>query len=393
MKEKNQNRIYLFYPGFYKGEVEVTKDNEFIKSIEEAHAYEVDEDVCNIISRKFLFKNKLVVKSDHYKKKDQINVSNYTTNFYLSVHTKSMTSIVIVEVLNYDDNITLLLDQVSKKEIVVKYEDQDKNEVEMNLREYLTKEVDVELVGKARTMVSTDKEPDKELMKYILSSEGLDSDIDFGNLKNDALDAACSNNLSSYSFTKFYGYKTSVLQIIKQTDNLEVYDVARASTIFMIELLMFKDAAINILNKRTVDSFQIQSNDIFNRVEENNDIFAKLIDLWEIDIFKYPSTQEEIFKLNDVFGIDKSYQKYKRNLAFLEKVIQNKKNKQDEKNALFLNILVLFLSFVQVFGVVYVIVDAISSGSIGSIEVISGSIYSVLLIVFIVSYFLIKKRK
>lgn len=386
---KNTERIYIIVPGIIENFPKEVIETQFLKSLDNSLHYEVDARICAAFKRTYLFKHKMVVKSDEFYPKETVKLTNYQANFYLSKHLDSKIGLVIIEIKQYDEHLTAFLDQSSREGLVVEIEGQ-----EIALTKFLMDQINFKIVGKTRKLVTTLNQPSETVCKAILSSESIESETDFGGVRNKELDTALSNDLSSYEFVSLYAYRTCVLEVLHNIEDFkgEKEDNAVTLTIFMIEILMYKDAAISSLNETVIQSFKEMSSKIYNRIAENNEKFAKMIDLWEIEIFKYSSTQEEILKLNNAFQIDKSFIKYERNLEFLEKMIVNRKAKVDEKNGLFFNILVLLLSFVQIFTIIYTLVDIKINGAITNVDTISVGIFALITLIFVFGYYLLRKR-
>lgn len=244
-----------------------------------------------------------------------------------------------------DCDITYLFDQVSRNELLV-IEGQEK----INLQIYLMDKFGIVKCGNARTLMHMSERPEIEYFKYLLSNEVYQSDITKNAcLISHEIEAAAMTNIAQFDFSEIYAYDTCVLQIDKLFDSdYEPRIYKAALTLFLMELMQFREAAVNRVNNRVSAELQDRKNFSVKKIQEINLEFSKSIKFWNLNVFIYPATQKIANRIADAFELDALMEVYKDQKTFLEHLIMTHSIISSEKETKILNYTVLLLTLSQV---------------------------------------------
>ena len=119
---------------------------------------------------------------------------------------------------------------------------------------------------------------------------------------------------------------------------------------FYIELLMFEEAAIQIVNNAIVsliDGIEHISIDVFlHKTHRISTDYVKTMVFWDIEM-NYPSSKKSLTMLRQAFRIQEQIDRYNRNQEELEFVFEAKRDIADRMESSMMNYILFFLTLIQ----------------------------------------------
>ena len=265
---------------------------------------------------------------------EELTIENYTStrnsvgpsalvDFYISVDQKSNSAILTFFSLSCPFLISHLFDNVIRNQILI-FEDDSYQ----NIFNYICDKFSLTKRGTPKIFSLFPNEPSDlspQQIASLLASETIYSDGEqFGKIiDKDITNILSSNNgMGQYDRAVVYAYTNVLLQFSKNligTVSNRIHE--EAITLFYIELILFEEAAINILDHHIIKLLTSQSsnNPILFLSTVNNilDEYSNTIDFWTINL-NYPTSQKSLNMLKASFLIDKQLHDVNRHLEQLK---------------------------------------------------------------------------
>ena len=382
-----QADLYIVLPCIQKEVVTIenpvnTNAELFIDELSNVAKYEFNNAMSDRIERTFLKEIILNCKTDD---RDNPTSLGLQDAFIIQSQFRGTNyCLLTIVVVNTSVSLTHLLDQVSRREMVI---------IDEGKEVYLTdwvKDYGLESTGKAFYASCISDLPDKEA-PYIMAGEAYNADADFRIMSNTIGDSLAQNQ-AQYTHYEAYMSECGIIYVVKDFDS--EYS-GRLNTecimIFILELVILKITAINAANNEIVSAFAdnyVSINEIHNIMEQ----FALSLPLWDIRHFRYFLAQDFANKIEKAFNVPRFIAEYEKNRVFLEQLINVRKLITSEKESRMIELFATVLAMLQVVPHLFNMVLYIMRGSVISLtQIMSLTISSA--VAFLIMWLLFGRKK
>ena len=382
-----QADLYIVLPCIQKEVVTIenpvnTNAELFIDELSNVAKYEFNNAMSDRIERTFIKEIVLDCKTDD---RDNPTSLGLQDAFIIQSQFRGTNyCLLTVVVVNTSVSLTHLLDQVSRRELVI---------IDEGKEIYLTDWIKVyglESTGKAFYASCISDLPDKEA-PYIIAGEAYNADADFRIMSN-TIGVSLDQNQAQYTHYEAYMSECGIIYLMKYFDR--EYS-GRLNTecimIFILELVILKITAINTANNEIVSAYSdnfVSINEIHNIMEQ----FALSLPLWDIRHFRYFLAQDFANKIEKAFNVPRFIAEYEKNRVFLEQLINVRKLIESEKESKMIELFAIVLAMLQVAPILYNMVLYIMEGIPISLKQIMAFAVSSA-VAFFIMWFLFRKRK
>ena len=382
-----QADLYIMLPCIQKEKVTVENPINgnaalFIDELSNVAKYEFNNAMSDRIERTFLKEIILNCKTD-----DRDNPTSLGLQEAFIIRSQFRGTnycLLTVVVVNTNVSLTHLLDQVSRRELVI---------VDDGKEIYLTdwvKDYGLESTGKAFYASCISDLPDKEA-PYIMAGEAYNADADFRIMSNTIADSL-NQNQAQYTHYEAYMSECGIIYVMKDFDHEYA---GRLNTecimIFILELVILKITAINAANNEIVSAYSdnyVSINEIHNIMEQ----FALSLPLWDIRHFRYFLAQDFANKIEKAFNVPRFIAEYEKNRVFLEQLINVRKLIASEKESKIIQTFATVLAMLQVVPHLFNMVLYVMRGSAISLtQIMSLTISSA--VAFLIMWLLFGRKK
>lgn len=235
-----------------------------------------------------------------------------------------------------------------------------------SLREFL-KLLHVREFGRKRSVVfAYGKLTQEEILNALANEEA-----PMGRIVGEFLRKLSEENVAQYDTAEVY---VSQETMFEQCRHMSVFGNQRLAynsiEIFFVELLLFQDAAIDKVNSdlKAESELQLQYSrveDAIARCEEISFDMAQAIQFADYSKFNFPTVRQSATLIAKCFGIDHIFEKYEKNKALLETMIQANRRKTQERQDQIKNRFLFLLSAAAAIGTVGDILYAIYQDNVG----------------------------
>jgi len=382
-----QADLYIMLPCIQKKNVTVENPVNgnaalFIDELSNVAKYEFNNAMSDRIERTFLKEIILNCKTDD---RDNPTSLGLQDAFIIQSQFRGTNyCLLTVVVVNTNVSLTHLLDQVSRREMVI---------IDGGEEVYLTdwvKDYGLESTGKAFYASCISDLPDKEA-PYIIAGEAYNADADFRIMSNTIGDSL-NQNQAQYTHYEAYMSECGIIYVMKYFDREYV---GRLNTecimIFILELVILKITAINAANNEIVSAFAdnyVSINEIHDIMEQ----FALSLPLWDIRHFRYFLAQDFANKIEKAFNVPRFVAEYEKNRVFLEQLINVRKLIASEKESKIIQTFATVLAMLQVVPHLFNMVLYVMRGSAISLtQIMSLTISSA--VAFLIMWLLFGRKK
>lgn len=168
-------------------------------------------------------------------------------------------------------------------------------------------------------------------------------------VRNKALMNMAINNRCVYDYYETYMSKNMVAFILKDfSDNLAERMELAATYVFIVELVLFQNTALNKLNKNVSTALSHEGNVSYDYIDGLYRDYAKTIKFWNSSNFKYYGTQLEAEQIRDAFDNEELRDQYNEQQEFLEHMVEVKNARTQERTAMVVNIFGTILSVIGI---------------------------------------------
>jgi|GEM_PF-3102048 len=335
--------VFIIYPAHYENALKFPENPEdatsnFTKMMHETTNYELVNRFCKHIERYKVADVTFQIRSD-----DLTNPKTLGTvkaECMLSV-IKSISLVnVTFRIDAYQENATVLLDQISREDLQVIIENKT-----LSLSEYLSKTYNIIKNGEAKiTMTQNERASLQDRMYYLAAesncSEAINAQITSRKLKRQA-----QQNLAVYDFSEIYMSENVIYQVYQNYDKDEDEKLYYESLlVFIVELLVFQISAINRTNLEVEKVLKTQKDVSIKKVNVLLSQFAKTMGLWENKLFRYPNTQNIYDNMRSRFQLANIRDNFRHNHQHLNDIVhvRNVHNSLIESKILFAIAIALF---------------------------------------------------
>jgi hypothetical protein len=235
-------------------------------------------------------------------------------------------SIVIIDIRI---ETTYLLDQASRRKLLICEEGQDKP-----FDDWIKNEFGLETNGKAFFTSFMSKLPDdKNETRCIIATEGFNEDNKI-HIVSSTIEKCLEENKALYSRTDEYMSERGVICVLTNSDFDKSYALrldTECLSIFIIELVILKITAINMANKAVIDAYtqinesNIKGEDGSKVILEILEGFAKTLPMWDRQHYNYFLAQEFAYTVETSFKVSSYLADYERNRTYLEQIINSRR--------------------------------------------------------------------
>lgn len=313
---------------------------EYLKYMNENSKNECSDDISRYLKRYYLGQKKLCVQKNDNTNEYEIE----EVNLYLTINEPTGICLLTIMDLNSNFSPTHIQDQAIIDKLYIK-----ENNSIVTIDKYLNSKYNLNRSGEAKILLSLSNKPENNLeFQYMLASERYDN-LEEYKLSSKEIMANSKQNFSQYDFYEIYASKSSVVYILKDFDYNSIMNIQEEALIlFIMELILFQNAAVLRTNKKIVESLANDGKVTLDFIESLYIEFGKTIKFWGKDVFKYVTAQILFIKINESFATKDILEDYYTNQKFLEHIVNLRDVQNSNRESKILNLIVLVLTILQV---------------------------------------------
>lgn len=181
----------------------------------------------------------------------------------------------------------------------------------------------------------------------ILTCETYQSFIQDFYVRNTTLFNMAAKNRCVYDYYETYMSERMVAFVLNDfSENLSDRMELAATYIFIVELVLFQNTALNKLNKNVSTALAYEGDVSYEYIDGLYRDYAKTIKFWNSNNFKYYGTQLEAEQIKDAFDNEDLRNQYNEQQEFLEHMVDVKNARTQERNGMKINILGTIISVI-----------------------------------------------
>jgi hypothetical protein len=264
-------------------------------------------------------------------------------SLYISIHNRTCLGVVTLLLHNQQLAASQLLDRVSQDNVIVRSADGST----IKLKDILAQKFNIiTFTNAAKVCLSTREMIPESILPYYFANETFNSNDMRAQIVSNEFKDQMSKNIAQYNSSDLFIGRNSVLRIDKREGQHLYPELHSDSTfIFIIEALLFKEAAVLRTNKQILQAIgktELLSLETMDKVTSE---FAVTMPFWDIRIFKYLTAQQLANHLEKSFGIDQHFELYEKNQQFLQHKINIRQGIEDrsKNKVLYLVAIILFI--------------------------------------------------
>ncbi len=335
--------VFMLVPAHYETLVNLPENNiitanAFQKTMTDVTAYELVGRFCKDIVRYQLEDLTLPIRDDALS--DSTFIGEVKAQCLISVIKTINLVSVCLYINEYEDNITVLLDQISREDIQVKKD----NHIQ-SLDLYLEEAYGIIKNGEAKICLTQNTKASHKNRMYYLAAESNCSEALQATITSKKLSRYANQNLAVYDFSEIYVSGSVVYQVYADYDKKPEDRLYHESLlVFILELLVFQLAAINRTNKQVENVLKTQKQLKIQKVKALLSEYARTMALWEAKLFRYPNTQNIYDQIRSRFDLKMIQDTFRYNHQHLHELVhvRNVHNSLIESKILFFIAIVLF---------------------------------------------------
>lgn len=239
--------------------------------------------------------------------------------------------------------------------------------------------------GKKRSVVFSYGDTSKQEIINALANE----EFPMGTIGGKLRDKVENENIAFYDTAEVYVSEETMIENCKKRNNdIEMRISYHAIELFFVELLLFKDAAVDKVYVDLAKEEQLQREYVNvqkarMRCERLSFDMAKALRVGDFDKFNFPTTRESAKNVAEHFGIDTIYDKYKLNKEFLESMVEANTRQMLEEQDVLKNRFLIIISAIAFIGTLgEILYNIVLDKEVGTIS------YSVAIILLLSGYLL-----
>ena len=181
----------------------------------------------------------------------------------------------------------------------------------------------------------------------ILTCETYQSFIQDFYVRNKTLYDMAAKNRCVYDYYETYMSERMVAFVLNDfSEDLSDRMELAATYIFIVELVLFQNTALNKLNKNVSTALAYEGDVSYEYIDGLYRDYAKTIKFWNSNNFKYYGTQLEAEQIKDAFDNEDLRNQYSEQQEFLEHMVEVKNARTQERNGMKINILGTIISVI-----------------------------------------------
>ncbi|QIB66910.1 hypothetical protein [Kineobactrum salinum] len=239
---------------------------------------------------------------------------------FVAIHQHTGLAVVTIVFHGIELPASQLLDQVSKEEIL--YCRSSGASAPGNFEVLLAEEYGLIKTGTSRACLSATREhkPRDDVARYYLAGETYRSQNMGAALKPGAFLDQIGQDVGQYDSSEIYVGKNNILRIDTRANNgAEVPAVfSDAALLFIIELILFQDAAVSRTNTRVVQKIGHEERVPMKFLEDCSNEFGRTMAFWNIRVFRFITAQTLADIIAARFETRADLAAYRENQRFLE---------------------------------------------------------------------------
>ena len=268
-------------------------------------------------------------------------------SIYLTYNKSTRLCVVWIAIPNLSYDLSHIADQISSVYIYIS----DNRTAEFTyLYAFLEKRFHIIHLDVPRVIFALDRKPEPpQRMQSILAGNAYMSEhVDY-HVKSLKINADSINNIAEYDFYEAYVSSNVLLYILKDfSDDYQQNIENETALLFICELIMFQNGAIDRVNKKVVAELSLPRRLKLRSIENLEVEFGKSIVFWNKKIFKYPLVQNLSNNILNAFGTYELLETYTRNQKHLEHIVELRASQSAEKEGKVLNIIAILLALIQI---------------------------------------------
>ncbi|WP_146003617.1 hypothetical protein [Kineobactrum sediminis] len=239
---------------------------------------------------------------------------------FIALHPHTGLAVVTIVFHGVELPASQLLDQVSKEEILCRRAGavSEPGNFEILLRE----EYGLIKTGTSRVCLSATQEnkPQDDVARYYLAGETYRSENMGAALKPGAFLEQIGQDVAQYDSSEIYVGKNNILRIDTRANNsAEIPAVfSDAALLFIIELIVFQDAAVSRTNTKVVQKIGHEDRVPMKFLEDCSNEFGRTMAFWNIRVFRFITAQTLADIIAVRFETRADLAAYRENQQFLE---------------------------------------------------------------------------
>ncbi|MBR9871994.1 MAG: hypothetical protein GYB26_12735 [Gammaproteobacteria bacterium] len=345
-----------------KEDIDLFFENEFNARVSE----EISSRGRANFTRKFIENLSFNFDGEH---ENDLNCNKKSARIYSTVN--SLTHLCVLNIVFFLDNdpVTQFLDRLSRENITIDKEGNSNH----SFYDYLKSEWGLTVVGKARACLSTGSPLDQAIKPSIFASEMYESSLmDSASLLESFDSGRWNEDLALYSTSSIHASKTVIVRYDYGLEDVDqkivntnpLCDHVKSSLrrdlmlIFIVEILMFREASIKRANMRVSESINTDRVLNLSEIDELMNDFKSVILFWDLDIFLYPTAQQLADVLNERLDIDRVLETYQKNQSYLEQRVNIATAIDSEKEAKVINYIAIIVFFFESINILFVVSSA-----------------------------------
>lgn len=375
-----QNDTYLFLP--YADNEKNTRINSLLEQREERNEqapplagcllealdnclkYEYDSDIVEELERVYLGEFYLMHTLDEtYNDEETSRVGKKKMPYivgeekaYLSLLAHHQTHMYILMILVPDSRYSAsqLEDQMCQGYLQIR-EDDRKDEKGFycyrNIREYLREKYGLLACGRGKSFLCLSKKPeDEKEFLNILSAETYNSIHQDFHIRYEELLEQAKSSKAIYDYYEAYMTEEVVAFLLYDYAGMEPEERMEltATYVFIIELVIFQNTALNKMTIKISDAFLREGDVSYQYISKLYRDYAKTIKFWQSNNFKYYGTQKEAEQIRKAFENDELRQSYYEQQDFLEHMVDIENAQTERRNGMVINVAATVLAIIQV---------------------------------------------
>ena len=341
-----------------------------MEDLEDMIAYECSNEVVRDLEMVHLGSFDFLHTTDDYAGQepgeDEVVIGCVRGHAVLICHRPTHMSVLAVALPGYPFSLTQMEDQVSYGYVKIRDPRVAATATSpapfVPLYEYLRATFGLHGCGQAKCVLYlSDRPANQGELADMLAAEAYDNfDREYG-IASPEISALAADNRSQFNDYEVYLSNRAIVYVTKRwTDEVAERLDDFADYLFVVVLTLFQNTALAKVNIRVTKILE-RSSDISPRVKLDIDQeYGRTIRFWEMQNFKYLSTQLEAAQVKEAFGNAELREIYDEHQAYLEHLVSTKAAITDARNGMIINVVATVLAvislqpfFVEVLQAVY----------------------------------------
>ncbi|MBQ3301695.1 MAG: hypothetical protein IJH04_06095 [Eggerthellaceae bacterium] len=266
----------------------------------------------------------------------------------LAAHLKTHMFVLSVFLPDYPYSSTQMEDQVSFGYLKIR---NPKNPGEyIPFYEYLLQTYGLHACGQAKCVLYMSNKPkDERELQDILAAEAYDNYETDYSISSDELKELCETNRAQFDDYEAYLSNRAIAYIHEEYSDSVLERVEDfADYLFIVIMTLFQNTALAKVNMKVTHLLETDG-DVTPRAKLDIDReYGRTIRFWEMQNFKYLSSQMESAVIKEAFLNQELKDSYAEHQEYLEHVVEVKAAIADNRNGMIINVVAIILAVIQI---------------------------------------------